>query len=155
METFLRSWRQDALSKQQYDSAIFVGDKLLALTNSDEDALALAETHFSAGNYTRALAFVTRSGLVDRSPASQYLAAHCYVKLNQHDEALSILGDKNPVHLVTTNDASRRKLQHVGNGLPSKQHGKSRLVGRIDRVDRSEEREHEDATNIKYQAGMC
>jgi anaphase-promoting complex subunit 6 len=155
METFLRSWRQDALSKQQYDSATFVGDKLLALTNSDEDALALAETHFSAGNYTRALAFVTRSGLVDRSPASQYLAAHCHVKLNQHDEALSILGDKNPVHLVTTNDASRRKLQHVGNGLSSKQHGKSRLVGRIDRVDRSEEREHEDATNIKYQAGMC
>lgn len=34
MEQFLRSWRQDALNKHQYDSAIFVGDKLLALTSA-------------------------------------------------------------------------------------------------------------------------
>jgi hypothetical protein len=32
MENFLREWRQDALNKHQYDSAIFIGDKLLALT---------------------------------------------------------------------------------------------------------------------------
>jgi hypothetical protein len=32
MEKFLRDWRQDALNKHQYDSAIFIGDKLLALT---------------------------------------------------------------------------------------------------------------------------
>jgi hypothetical protein len=34
MEKFLRDWRQDALNKHQYDSAIFIGDKLLALTGS-------------------------------------------------------------------------------------------------------------------------
>ena len=33
MEQFLRDWRQDALNKAQYDSAIFIGDKLLALTS--------------------------------------------------------------------------------------------------------------------------
>ena len=33
MESFLREWRQDALNKQQFDSAIFIGDKLLALTS--------------------------------------------------------------------------------------------------------------------------
>lgn len=33
MEKFLREWRQDALNKAQYDSAIFIGDKLLALTS--------------------------------------------------------------------------------------------------------------------------
>jgi anaphase-promoting complex subunit 6 len=33
MEKFLRDWRQDALNKHQYESAIFVGDKLLALTS--------------------------------------------------------------------------------------------------------------------------
>jgi anaphase-promoting complex subunit 6 len=33
MEKFLRDWRQDALNKHQYDSAIFIGDKLLALTS--------------------------------------------------------------------------------------------------------------------------
>ena len=32
MEKFLRKWRQDAVDKHQYDSAIFIGDKLLALT---------------------------------------------------------------------------------------------------------------------------
>ena len=34
MEQFLREWRQDALNKAQYESAIFIGDKLLALTGS-------------------------------------------------------------------------------------------------------------------------
>jgi hypothetical protein len=33
MERFLRDWRQDALNKAQYDAAIFIGDKLLALTS--------------------------------------------------------------------------------------------------------------------------
>lgn len=33
MEKFLRDWRQDALNKAQYESAIFIGDKLLALTS--------------------------------------------------------------------------------------------------------------------------
>jgi anaphase-promoting complex subunit 6 len=33
METFLRGWRQDALDRHQYDSAVYVGDKLLALTS--------------------------------------------------------------------------------------------------------------------------
>ena len=35
MEKFLRDWRQDALNKAQYESAIFIGDKLLALTSKD------------------------------------------------------------------------------------------------------------------------
>jgi hypothetical protein len=37
MEKFLRDWRQDALNKHQYDSAIFIGDKLLALTRMLSD----------------------------------------------------------------------------------------------------------------------
>jgi anaphase-promoting complex subunit 6 len=65
------------------------------------------------------------------------------------------LGEKNPVHLVTTSDSARRKLQHLSNGLSSKQHGKSKLPSRPERVDRSEEREREDNSNIKYEAGMC
>lgn len=34
MEEFLKSWRQDALNKHQYDAAIFIGDKLMALTGT-------------------------------------------------------------------------------------------------------------------------
>jgi hypothetical protein len=34
MEKYLREWRQDAVNKHQYDTAIFVADKLLALTGA-------------------------------------------------------------------------------------------------------------------------
>lgn len=33
MEKFLRSWRQDALNRGQHDAAIYIGDKVLALTS--------------------------------------------------------------------------------------------------------------------------
>jgi anaphase-promoting complex subunit 6 len=33
MEKFLRNWRQDALNRGQHDSAIYIGDKVLALTS--------------------------------------------------------------------------------------------------------------------------
>jgi anaphase-promoting complex subunit 6 len=36
MEQFLREWRQRALDKHQWDSAIFIADKLLALTSTHE-----------------------------------------------------------------------------------------------------------------------
>lgn len=42
MEKFLREWRQDALNKAQYESAIFIGDKLLALTSQFLFSLLLA-----------------------------------------------------------------------------------------------------------------
>jgi len=32
MEKILKDWRQDAMHKHQYESAIYIGDKLLALT---------------------------------------------------------------------------------------------------------------------------
>lgn len=155
METFLRRWRDDAVSRHQYDSAIYVGDKLVALTGSDEDRLVLAQTHFAAGNYTRAFAFVSRSDLLQRSSACKYLAAHCYIKQDRHEDALGVLGDKNPTHLISTTDSARRKLQGLGNGVSSKQHGKTRMPTRIERADRSEERDAGDATNFKYEAGMC
>ena len=34
MDKFLRDWRQDAVNKHQYETAIFVADKLLALTGT-------------------------------------------------------------------------------------------------------------------------
>ncbi|KAK4995086.1 anaphase-promoting complex subunit Cut9 [Elasticomyces elasticus] len=158
MEKFLRDWRQDALNKHQYESAIFVGDKLLALTKNDKDAFWLAQVHFSTGNYTRALGFLLRQDLITRSPSCKYLAAHCYVKQSRFDDALNILGDKNPVHLITTSDSSRRKLLHASsNGYSGSRSGpgKSKLGARDIRIDRSEEREHEDASNIRFEAAMC
>lgn len=123
--------------------------------DSDEAAFALARIHFAAGNYTRSLSFVSRSETIQRSPAAKYLAAYCYINQNRHEDALTLLGEKNPVHLVTTPNSARRKLLHVSNGLPSKQFAKSKLPTRSERADRSEERDREDTTNIKYEAGMC
>lgn len=33
MEKLLKDWRLDAMNKHQYESAIYIGDKLLALTS--------------------------------------------------------------------------------------------------------------------------
>ena len=33
MQQLLKDWRQDALHKHQYESAIYIGDKLLAITS--------------------------------------------------------------------------------------------------------------------------
>ncbi|KAI7718676.1 TPR-like protein, partial [Hortaea werneckii] len=158
MEAYLRRWMKDALAKHQYDSAIYVGDKLLAITNSDSDAFNLAHAHFDAGNYTRALAFLARADLIHRSPAAKYLAAHCYVQQGRHEDALALLGDKNPTHLITTTDSARRKLQHLHatNGAPKSHSSKAKgTAGRLDRADRSEERDLGRREDLKYEAGMC
>ncbi|EQL30930.1 anaphase-promoting complex subunit 6 [Blastomyces dermatitidis ATCC 26199] len=155
MESFLRSWRQDALNKGQHDAAIYIGDKVLALTNSDNDAFWLAQVHFSNNNYTRALALLSKKDLIARSSSCRYLAAHCYIKQNKFDQALTILGDNNPTHLVASSSNTRRKLQHLnGNFNITLRNGKS-ASSRADRVERSEEREREDAKNIKFEAAMC
>ncbi|EDP51110.1 20S cyclosome subunit (Cut9/Cdc16), putative [Aspergillus fumigatus A1163] len=130
MEKFLRSWRQDALNRGQHDAAIYIGDKVLALTSDDSDAFWLAQVHFSNNNYTRALALLSRKDLISRSTACRYLAGHCYIKQNQFDQALSVLGDHNPTHLIRSSNS------------PS-------------RIDRNEEREREDANNIRFEAAMC
>ncbi|OJJ48995.1 hypothetical protein ASPZODRAFT_129363 [Penicilliopsis zonata CBS 506.65] len=156
MEKFLRSWRQDALNRGQHDAAIYIGDKVLALTNSDSDAFWLAQVHFSNSNYTRALALLSRKDLIARSTACRYLAAHCYIKQNYFEQALSVLGDHNPTHLISSGSSnSRRKFQHLnGNSHVTLRNGKT-TASRSDRADRSEEREREDANNIRFEAAMC
>ncbi|KAI9886977.1 MAG: anaphase promoting complex subunit cdc16 [Watsoniomyces obsoletus] len=165
MEDYLRAWRKDALNKHQYDSAIFIADKLLAITKDDKDAFWLAQVHFSTGNYTRAEDFLARHDLITRDTSCRYLAAHCMIKQNKFEEALTLLGQKNPTHLVSVPSNSRRKLQHVyvttAAGVrkgPSGRIGKDGSFGggkRRDRMDKSEEREREDPDHIKFEAAMC
>ncbi|OCK97180.1 TPR-like protein [Cenococcum geophilum 1.58] len=155
MEKFLREWRQDALNKHQYESAIFIGDKLLALTNNDKDAFWLAQVHFSTGNYTRAQSFLSRQDLIANNPSCKYLAAHCCIKQGKFDEALSILGDKNPVHLITALGSARRKLQHVDANVRGASLKHHKANSRSDRVDRSEERDREDIAIVRFEAAMC
>ena len=37
MDKFLRAWRQDALNRGQHDAAIYIGDKVLALSSMVEE----------------------------------------------------------------------------------------------------------------------
>ncbi|MCJ1293348.1 anaphase promoting complex subunit cdc16 [Xylographa carneopallida] len=154
MEKLLKDWRQDAINKHQYESAIYIGDKLLALTNDPKDAFWLAQVHFSTGNYTRAQSFLTKHNLVDHSPSCRYLAAHCNIKQYKYDEALGILGDKNPSHLISSSSKARRKLQHTSGNLRNGA-GKTAKLARPDRIEVSEERDREDVSDVKFEAAMC
>lgn len=119
--------------------------------DSDSDAFWLAQVHFSNNNYTRALALLSRKDLISRSTACRYLAAHCHIKQNQFEQALSVLGDHNPTHLIRGTN-NRRKIQHLnGQSHVTLRNGKTAAS----RLDRSEDPEREDANNIRFEAAMC
>jgi anaphase-promoting complex subunit 6 len=87
-------------------------------------------------------------------PQCRYLAAHCSIKLGKTEEALSILGDKNPTHLIAAPGSARQKLRHVDvNSRAGTRHNKH--ISRTERQPTSEERDREDANNLKSEAGMC
>src|SRR3954452_20996594 len=91
--------------------------------DDDKDAFWLAQVHFSTGNYTRAQSFLSKQDLIARNPSCRYLAGHCLIKQSRFDEALNVLGEKNPTHLITSASNSRRKLQHTSGKAASLQHG--------------------------------
>lgn len=92
--------------------------------------------------------------LIDYSPSSRYLAAHCQVRQSRFDEALLLLGEKTPTHLINTTSKARRKLQHAASSSRDL-HGKGSKQKRPDHIEKSEEREREDAADVKAEAAMC
>ncbi|CEJ59969.1 Putative Cell division cycle [Penicillium brasilianum] len=151
MEKYLRTWRQGALNRGQYDAAVYIGDKVLALTDSDSDAFWLAQAHFNNNNFTRALALLSRGDLIAKNSSCRYLAAYCYIKENQFDQALSILGEQNPTDLVRSNN-SRRKIQHLnGQSHVTLRNGKHTVA----HAERGEDRERDDDGSVRFEASMC
>ncbi|KAL2022422.1 hypothetical protein VTK56DRAFT_5489 [Thermocarpiscus australiensis] len=146
MERFLRDWRQDALNKAQYESAIFIGDKLLALTKADPDAFWLAQVHFAAGNYTRSHALLVKHDLIDSNPSCRYLAAHCLIRQNLYTEALALLGEHTPTHLFTTATAKRKPSRTVARGTRAGSKAPERP---------HDETSDEEWSNRRYEAAMC
>jgi len=112
--------------------------------------------HFSNNNFTRALALLSRKDLIARSLSCRYLAAHCYIKQGKYDQALSILGEDNPVHLIASSHNARRKLAHV-NGAAGRHTTQRGAKAQRDRIEHSEERERdrEQEKELEFQAGMC
>lgn len=120
----------------------------------DQDSFYLAQIHYSTGNYSRAQSFLSRGGLTERNVQCRYLAAQCAIKLGKTEDALSILGEKNPTHLIAAPGSARQKLRHVDvNTRAGARH--NRNVSRTERVPTSEERDREDINIIKSEAGMC
>ena len=107
--------------------------------------------HFAKGNYTRAQSYIERADFLDSNPQCRYLCALCYIKQGKWDDALNLLGESNPTHLIKAPGSVRRKLQHVGGARNGAGAGDSRLR----RVDPSEERDQEELSSIRAEAAMC
>lgn len=95
--------------------------------------------HFSTGNYTRAHAFLAKQDLVSRNLACRYLAGHCLIKQNRFEEALGVLGERNPTHLISNSSSNKRQAQP--------RHGRPRYPGG--------DGDDEEAANRRFEAAMC
>ncbi|KAG5440781.1 hypothetical protein PCK2_000217, partial [Pneumocystis canis] len=91
----MRLWRHDALIQHQHETAAYIGDKILALTNDPNDAFWLAHVYYHTGHYARARGLLMNRYLLDVSVACRYLAALCLSKLSKWQEALELL-ESNP-----------------------------------------------------------
>lgn len=130
---------------------------LTASPGDDRDAFWLAQVYYTTGDYARAQALLARGGLVERNQQCRYLHAHCAIRLDRYDDALHILGESNPTHLVSLpgHANARQKLRHVDtHARAGARHG-SKAGLRTERLPTSEERDGEDAANLKSEAAMC
>lgn len=104
----------------------------------------MAQVHFSTGNYTRAQKFLEHRDLVKGNPSCQYLAAHCLIKQARFVEALDVLGESDPTHLIKSKDANKRKT-HPNTG------GRANASSRPSKEDQREA----EAVSRRYEAGKC
>jgi anaphase-promoting complex subunit 6 len=74
-----------------------------------------------------------RNDLVSRSSSCRYLAALCLIKQQKWDEALQLLGEKNPSHLGTSSGPATRRRGRSANGKEKDEQG----------------------NNVKFEAAMC
>ena len=130
--------------------------------------------HFATGNYTRAQTFLSKQDLIARNPSCRYLAGHCLIKQNRFTEALEVLGERNPTHLIN-NASHKRKMANPSahtRAASASNHGKNATSAK-DRaahhlqVHDGGRRPHnvsvsvsvsvsdEEAANRRYEAAMC
>lgn len=94
--------------------------------------------HFATGNYTRAQSFLAKQDLVARNPSCRYLAGNCLIKQNRFEEALTVLGERNPTHLISNGPGNKRKV-------PQPRPGRSR----------GDDGDEEETANRRFEAAMC
>lgn len=108
----LRIWRHDALLQHHYKTAIYIGDKILSLTNDPNDAFWLAQVHYTSGNYQIARNLLSGPKF-EASITCRYLTGLCLIKLEKFDEALDIVGEVNPFR----NDHSTIRNNYNAGGI--------------------------------------
>jgi anaphase-promoting complex subunit 6 len=93
----------DCLSKHLGTAAVYFADKLVTLSEgAPEDVFLLAQAHWHNGAHARALALLRAEGLATASPRFLHLTCACLVELQQHEEALSLLGEAGSPFRVDT-----------------------------------------------------
>lgn len=113
--------------------------------DDDNDAFWLAQVHFATGNYTRAQAFLSNQDLITRNPACRYLAGHCLIKQSRFEEALTVLGERNPTHLISNGPSNKRKAAAAAASSLQLRNGRKRDEDAIE----------EEAANRRFEAAMC
>lgn len=82
---------------------------------------------------------MAKQDLVSRNASCRYLAGHCLIKQNRFEEALSVLGERNPTHLISHAPGNKRKAQP--------RHGRHRFS--------DADAGHDEAANRRFEAAMC
>jgi anaphase-promoting complex subunit 6 len=77
------------------------------------------------------------------------------IKQGRFDEALVVLGEKNPTHLITNVGNGRRKLQHTSGHNRNVPAYYGKASSKSERYNRKDEASQEDATNTQFEAAMC
>lgn len=94
-----RSQAQLYASKQLYNTAIFWADKALSLSGGDANDLAtFCSCLHASGQHRRAIHALLSSAHLSKSAGLRYLAAKCYVAVQEWTEALLILKPSSDDH---------------------------------------------------------
>lgn len=96
---------------------------------------------------------LSKQDLITRNPSCRYLAAHCLIKQSRFDEALGMLGERNPTHLIHANAAAKRKT-HARRPKASTS-SSAKPPGRGGGGDAAGGEDEEEASNRRYEAAMC
>jgi hypothetical protein len=91
----IRTWRDDAFHQRLFQSAIFWGEKVVAMTDSREpmDIYQLAQIYYLHQDYLVCKELLSKKMLSYSSLWCKLLAAQCCIQLEQWEETLEILGE--------------------------------------------------------------
>lgn len=89
----LRKWCKQAYEQHQYETAEQIGDKVLALTNSSDDAYRQAQTFYARGFYLRAAQLLTSREDHLKSTKARYLVGLSLIAAEKYEDALAMVSD--------------------------------------------------------------